>query len=290
MKFLITGANGMLAREIINKFSCDNEVIATDINELDITNEEEVLAFINKAKPQYIINCAAFTDVDMAEVCYDLAYKVNCVGARNLAKTADKYNATLIHISTDYVFKGDLDILKEYSEEDIKEPKNAYGITKLQGEQEIGKNTKQYYIFRTAWLYGEGKNNFVNAITKLGLTNDEIKVVGDQYGSPTYTKDLADIIYQAIIKKIPYGVYHATNMGYTTRYDFAKMILEKQNIKCDIISITTAYYETNNRKNLTKRPLNTKLSKDKLLNQGIVIPAWEDGLERYLEEIKHKGI
>lgn len=290
MKFLITGANGMLAREIINKFSCDNEVIATDINELDITNEEEVFAFINKAKPQYIINCAAFTDVDKSEVCYDLAYKVNCVGTRNLAKAAEKCNATLIHISTDYVFKGDFDILKEYSEEDIKEPKNAYGMTKLQGEQEIEKNTKQYYIFRTAWLYGEGKNNFVKSITNLALSNDEIKVVGDQYGSPTYTKDLADIIYQAIIKKIPYGVYHATNMGYTTRYNFAKMILEKQNIKCDIISITTADYEKINKKNFAKRPPNTKLSKDKLLNQGIVIPAWEDGLERYLEEIKHKGI
>ena len=216
MKILITGANGMLAKEVREKFAKGNEITLTDVAELDITDEKAVFDFVNDLKPEYIINCAAFTAVDKAEDCYELADKINGDGPTNLAKAAKSVGAKLVHISTDYVFGGDLDISKDFKEDDPKEPVTVYGKTKLHGEEGIENNMDEYYIFRTAWLYGIGGNNFVKTMTKLGQTRDEINVVADQHGSPTYAKDLTEIIYSAIQKQIPYGVYHATNQGYTT--------------------------------------------------------------------------
>ena len=144
----------------------------------------------------------------------------------------------------------------------------------------------EYYIFRTAWLYGVGGNNFVKTMTKLGSTRDEINVVSDQHGSPTYAKDLSDIIYQAIEKKIPYGIYHATNQGYTTWYEFTKEILDMQGITCKVNPVTTEEYIRMMNITQAKRPFNSQLSKEKLINQGIEIPDWKNGLERYLEEVK----
>ena len=142
----------------------------------------------------------------------------------------------------------------------------------------------EYYIFRTAWLYGIGGNNFVKTMTKLGSTRDEINVVSDQHGSPTYAKDLTEIIYQAIEKKIPYGVYNATNEGYTTWYDFTKEILDMQNIKCKVKPVTTEEYIEMMKITQAKRPFNSQMSKQKLAEQGIIVPEWKDGLRRYLEE------
>ena len=206
MKILVTGANGMLAKEVKEKFTEGNEIIATDVAELDITNEKAVMDYVMKTKPEYIINCAAYTAVDKAEENYDLADKINGDGPTNLAKAAKSTGAKLVHISTDYVFDGDLDVSKDYKEDDPKAPVTVYGKTKLHGEEGIEANMDEYYIFRTAWLYGVGGNNFVKTMTKLGSTRDEINVVSDQHGSPTYAKDLTEIIYQAIDKKIPYGV------------------------------------------------------------------------------------
>lgn len=287
MKILITGANGMLAKEVKEKFSEGNELTCTDVADLDITNEQAVLDFINKLKPEYIINCAAFTAVDKAEECYELADKINGDGPANLAKAAKSVNAKLVHISTDYVFNGDLDVSKDYKEDDKKEPVTVYGITKLHGEESIEKNMEEYYIFRTAWLYGIGGNNFVKTMTKLCSSRDEINVVSDQHGSPTYAKDLTEIIYQAIQKNIPYGVYHSTNEGYTTWYDFTKKILEKQNINCKVNSVTTEEYIEMMKIIQAKRPFNSQLSKAKLAEQGIIVPSWKDGLDRYLEETKN---
>lgn len=284
MKILITGANGMLAKEVREKFSEGNEIILTDVAELDITNEKGVYDFITKLKPEYIINCAAFTAVDKAEECYELADKINGDGPTNLAKAAKSVGAKLVHISTDYVFGGDLDISKDYKEEDSKAPVTVYGKTKLHGEQGIENNMDEYYIFRTAWLYGVGGNNFVKTMTKLGSTRDEINVVSDQHGSPTYAKDLTEIIYQSIEKKIPYGVYNATNEGYTTWYDFTKEILDMQNIKCKVKPVTTEEYIEMMKITQAKRPFNSQMSKQKLAEQGIIVPEWKDGLKRYLEE------
>lgn len=284
MKILITGANGMLAKEVKEKFAIENEIITTDVAELDITNEEAVLDYVTNLKPDYIINCAAFTAVDKAEECYELADKINGDGPTNLAKAAKSVGAKLVHISTDYVFSGDLDVSKDYKEDDKKEPVTVYGITKLHGEQGIEKNMDEYYIFRTAWLYGIGGNNFVKTMTKLGSTRDELNVVSDQHGSPTYAKDLTEIIYQAIKKQIPYGVYHATNEGYTTWYEFTKEILKEQGIECNVKPVTTEEYIEMMKITQAKRPYNSQLSKNKLKEQGINIPEWKDGLRRYLEE------
>lgn len=284
MKILITGGNGMLAKEVKEKFEKGNELIVTDVTELDITNEKGVYDFITNLKPEYIINCAAFTAVDKAEECYELADKINGDGPTNLAKAAKAIGAKLVHISTDYVFGGDLNIEKDYKEDDEKNPITVYGITKLHGEQGIENNMNEYYIFRTAWLYGVGGNNFVKTMTKLGKTKDEINVVSDQHGSPTYAKDLTEIIYKSIEKKIPYGIYNATNEGYTTWYDFTKEILKMQNIECKVNPVTTEEYIEMMKVTQAKRPFNSQMSKQKLVDNGIIVPEWKDGLRRYLKE------
>ena len=286
MKILLTGANGMLAKEVKEKLEKENEIIATDVSELDITDEKAVLEYVKNTKPEYIINCAAYTAVDKAEENYELADKINGDGPANLAKAAKLAGAKLVHISTDYVFGGDLDVSKDYKEDDSKAPVTVYGKTKLHGEEEIEKNMEEYYIFRTAWLYGIGGNNFVKTMTKLGSTRDEISVVSDQHGSPTYAKDLAEIIYQAIDKKIPYGIYHATNNGYTTWYEFTKEILKEQGIECKVNPVTTEEYIEMMKITQAKRPFNSQMSKEKLATYGINVPDWKDGLKRYLDEAK----
>ena len=290
MKILVTGANGMLAKEVKEKFAEGNEIIATDVAELDITNEKAVMDYVMKTKPEYIINCAAYTAVDKAEENYDLADKINGDGPTNLAKAAKSAGAKLVHISTDYVFGGDLDVSKDYKEDDPKAPVTVYGKTKLHGEEGIEANMNEYYIFRTAWLYGVGGNNFVKTMTKLGSTRNEINVVSDQHGSPTYAKDLTEIIYQAINKKIPYGVYNATNEGYTTWYDFTKEILAEQGIACKVNPVTTEEYIEMMKVTQAKRPYNSQMSKEKLKKYGINVPDWKDGLKRYLAEAKKLGI
>lgn len=286
MKILITGANGMLAKEVREKFEKDNELILTDVAELDITNEQAVMDFVKNKKPELIINCAAFTAVDKAETAGEIVEKINADGPGNLAKAANANGAKLVHVSTDYVFGGDLSLDKDYKEDDSKSPVTAYGITKLHGEEQIQNNTDKYYIFRTAWLYGIGGNNFVKTMTKLGTDRDEISVVADQHGSPTYAKDLAQIIYEAVTKQIPYGVYHTTNQGYTTWYEFTKKILEKQGIECKVNPVTTEEYIEMMGITQAKRPFNSQLSKEKIISAGINVPTWEDGLDRYLEECK----
>ncbi len=287
MKILVTGANGMLAKEVKEKFKKENEIIGTDKEELDITDQKAVSEYVKTIKPEYIINCAAYTAVDKAEENYEIADKINGEGVVNLAKAAKEVGSKLVHISTDYVFRGDLDITKEYKEEDETDPITVYGKTKLRGEQGIQQNMDEYYIFRTAWLYGIGGNNFVKTMTKLGTSRDEINVVADQHGSPTYAKDLSDIIYQAIQKKIPYGVYHATNQGYTTWYEFTREILKEQRIECKVNPVTTEEYINMMKITQAKRPYNSQLSKNKLLEQGIKIPDWKDGLRRYIKEVKN---
>ena len=310
MKILVTGANGMLAKEVKEKFAKENEVIAGESAKKAATKvatvkhalfyeeseREPIIKAFKKYKPESILilgtsdgmvqKIAAYTAVDKAEENYDLADRINGDGPTNLAKAAKKVGAKLVHISTDYVFGGDLDISKDYKENDEKHPVTPYGKTKLHGEEGITANMDEYYIFRTAWLYGVGGNNFVKTMTKLGSTRDEINVVSDQHGSPTYAKDLTEIIYQAIEKKIPYGIYNATNEGYTTWYDFTKEILEEQGITCKVNPVTTEQYIEMMKVTQAKRPFNSQMSKAKLEACGIKVPEWKDGLKRYLEEAK----
>ena len=284
MKILITGANGMLAKEIKEKFAQGNELILTDVAELDITNREAVMKYVEEKKPELIINCAAFTAVDKAEEAGEIVEKINADGPGNLAKAAKATDSVLVHVSTDYVFGGDLDVEKDYKEDDPKKPVTAYGITKLHGEEQIQENTDKYYIFRTAWLYGIGGNNFVKTMLKLGEDRDELSVVADQHGSPTYAKDLSEIIYQSVTNKIPYGIYNSTNEGYTTWYDFTKAIFEYTGTICKVNPVTTEEYIEMMKITQAKRPKNSQMSKEKLQKAGIEVPQWEDGLKRYLKE------
>ena len=279
-KILITGAHGMLAKSVIERLK-KNELILTDVEDLDITNESAVLEYVNNVKPDYIVNCAAYTAVDKAEEAGEIVEKINADGPGNLAKAAKAVDATIVHISTDYVFGGDLDVSKSYKEDDEKGPVTVYGVTKLHGEEQVQANTDKYYIFRTAWLYGDG-NNFVRTMIKLGTDRDELSVVSDQHGSPTYAEDLANIIGEAIEKQIPYGVYHSTNEGFTTWYDFTKAIFEYTGIVCKVNPVSTEKYIEMMKITQAKRPFNSQLSKEKLASVGINVPEWEDALKRYL--------
>lgn len=283
MKILLTGANGMLAKAVRERFM-EHELILTDVVgtelSLDITNLEEVEKFVENVKPDVIINCAAYTAVDKAESEEELAKKINADGPKNLAIAANKNNCKLVHISTDYVFGGDLSLEEIYKEDAPKAPVTAYGRTKLAGEEAIEENTKDFYIFRTAWLYGDGKN-FVRTMLKFGKEKEEVSVVYDQHGSPTYAVDLADIIYQALEKEIPYGIYHTTNLGFTTWYDFTKKIYEIAGISCRVNPVTSEQFAS-----AAKRPANSMLSKEKILEAEITVPSWEDALERYLKAEK----
>lgn len=280
MKILITGANGMLAKAVREELK-ENELICTDVADLDITNLDAVRLYTKKVKPDYIINCAAYTAVDKAEEQEGLVYKINAIGPKNLAIAAQENDAVLVHISTDYVFGGEKDVSEDYSEDDEKNPQAVYGKTKLAGEKFIEENCKNFYIFRTAWLYGEG-HNFVRTMINLSKEHDEVKVVNDQHGSPTYAVDLASIIHQAMEKQIPFGIYNSTNIGYTTWYDFTKMIYDLEGINCKVTPVTSEEF-----KSAAKRPKNSQMSKSKLLKYGIKIPTYEDALKRYLK-IEHE--
>lgn len=268
----------MLAHAVIDRLKNDNELVLTDVEDLDITNEQKTIEFINNIKPEYIINCAAYTAVDKAEEDKELAEKVNSLGPKNLAKASKVVNSTLIHISTDYVFDGEKDVSESYTEDEEIAPVTVYGYTKAKGEKFIKENCEKYYIFRTAWLYGEG-NNFVRTMLKLGKEKEEINVVADQHGSPTYAVDLADTISQAIEKKIPYGIYHTTNQGFTTWYEFTKEIFELAKIDCKVNPVSSEEFIRP-----AKRPKNSKLSKEKILSYGIHIPGYKDALKRYIQK------
>ena len=291
----------MLAQAVRKKFAEDgqNEIVLTDVSELDITDAEAVSKKVAEMQPDLLINCAAYTAVDKAETQEELVYKINAEGPGNLARAcaalgkSEDWNGMeggpiLVHISTDYVFGGSKPITEEYLEDDEKKPETVYGKMKLAGEEQIAISGCNYYIFRTAWLYGEG-SNFVRTMIKVSEDREEVSVVDDQHGSPTYTEDLTSIIYQAVTKHIPFGIYNATDLGFTTWAEFTEKIYELSGINCKVIGISSAEYEAQAKAKagedykVAKRPLNSKMSKQKLLDAGIEIPTWEDGLKRYLE-------
>lgn len=277
-KILIIGKDGMLGSEVFKRFNINSSynTQGTTIENLDICNESQVFEITNTFKPDYIINCAAYTNVDACESNTELANNINGNAVKNLVSAANRINATLIQISTDYVFNGNLPLDKIYTEEMQTDPVNAYGISKLIGEQNACKANK-YYILRTAWLYGNGKN-FVRTMLNLSKTHNEINVVSDQYGSPTSTTTLCEIIEQIIEKNPEYGIYHSTNEGFISWYDFAKKIFEIKNININVNPILSKEYKTP-----AKRPFNSKLSKNKLNNIGIYPENYEDALRKYLE-------
>lgn len=281
-KVLLIGADGMLGGELRERLEKNYDVVGTTLETLDICNREAVLNKAKEVKPYYIINCAAFTNVDACEVKEDLALAVNGTALANIADAAKQEDATLIHISTDYVFAGDMQVDKIYTEDMTPNPVSAYGRTKLVGE-ENAKKAEKYYILRTAWLYGLGGKNFVKTMLKLSQDKDEISVVDDQHGSPTSTTTLCEIIEKIMEKEPEYGIYHSTNEGFTTWCRFTRKIFELANISTNVKSITSEEYKEMYPQS-SDRPKNSQLSKEKLKNIGICPSKWEDALSAYLKE------
>ncbi len=281
-KVLLIGADGMLGGELRERLEKIYDVTGTTLQTLDICDREAVLAKAKEVYPDFIINCAAYTNVDGCETNYDLANRVNGLALENIADATKSTNSTLIHISTDYVFDGKMDVEKAYTEDMEPAPVTAYGKTKLLGE-ENAKKAEKYYILRTAWLYGLGGKNFVKTMLKLSETHDTLSVVCDQHGSPTCTTTLCEII-EAIMEKEPeYGVYHSTNEGFTTWYDFTRKIFELAGKSTKVNPVTSAEYKEMNPAS-SDRPKNSQLSKEKLHKIDVYPKAWEKALEEYLKE------
>ncbi len=281
-KVLLIGADGMLGGELRERLEKIYDVTGTTLQTLDICDREAVFAKAKEVNPDFIINCAAYTNVDGCETNYDLANRVNGLALENIADATKATNSTLIHISTDYVFDGKMDVEKAYTEDMEPAPVTAYGKTKLLGEENARKAEK-YYILRTAWLYGLGGKNFVKTMLKLSETHDTLSVVCDQHGSPTCTTTLCEII-EAIMEKEPeYGVYHSTNEGFTTWYDFTRKIFELAGKSTKVNPVTSAEYKEMNPAS-SDRPKNSQLSKEKLHKIDVYPKAWEKALEEYLKE------
>ena len=281
-KVLLIGADGMLGGELRERLEKVYDVTGTTIETLDITNKEAVLAKAREVKPYFIINCAAYTNVDGCEVNTSLALAVNGTAVENIAEAAKQENATFIHISTDYVFAGNLPVEKYYTEDMNPNPVSSYGRTKLVGE-ENAKKAEKYYILRTAWLYGLGGKNFVKTMLRLSKEKEEISVVDDQHGSPTSTTTLCKIIEGIMEKEPEYGIYHSTNEGFTTWCQFTKKIFEYADVSTKVNSITSKEYKEMYPQS-SDRPTNSQLSKEKLKSVGIVPTNWEDALKDYLKE------
>ena len=243
---LVTGSNGQLASCIKDRAKQQKGLhfIYTDYQELNICNVNDVEAFFKtNQKIDYCINCAAYTAVDKAETEVEKAFEINAQGAKNLALVCDEQGAVLIHVSTDFVFDGDK--TEPYTETDIPKPISVYGASKLQGEVEIQKTLKKHFIIRTSWLYSEHGANFMKTMLRLAETRDEISVVSDQIGTPTYAGDLADVILKIITSNSrSFGLYHYSNEGVASWYDFAKAIFEGSNLKIKTTPIKTEAYPT----------------------------------------------
>ena len=281
-KVLLIGADGMLGGELRERLEKIYDVEGTTIETLDICNKEAVLEKAKQVKPYFIINCAAYTNVDGCETNEGLAMAVNGTALENIAEAAKQEDATLIHISTDYVFPGNLPVEQIYTEDMDPAPVSAYGRTKLVGEQNAAKAEK-YYILRTAWLYGLGGKNFVKTMLRLSKDRDELTVVDDQHGSPTSTTTLCEIIEQIMEKEPAYGIYHSTNEGFTTWCKFTRKIFEIAGIDTKVKAITSAEYKAMYPQS-SDRPTNSQLSKEKLHSVGIYPENFEVALEKYLKE------
>ncbi len=279
---LVTGGNGQLAT-CIRDVSQDYKELVFDfvtVDQLDITNAAAVESYFNDNNFEYCINCAAYTAVDRAESDIETAEKINVTGVENLAKSCKENNMVLIHISTDFVFDGTQ--TNHYSENDQAKPISVYGLTKLQGENAIVTTLKEHVIFRTSWLYSEHGNNFVKTMIKLGSELDSISVVADQIGTPTYAVDLAKVIVGYISnKQVDYGIFHYSNEGVASWYDFAKAIFDYSAIDIKLCPIQTIAYPTP-----AKRPKFSVMNKSKIKSvMKLEIPHWRDSLIQCLSKI-----
>jgi len=282
MNVLVTGSNGQLA-SCIKDLAKDHKnlnFIYTDYQELDICDLNQIKTFFKSSpKIAYCINCAAYTAVDKAESEAEKAFEINAQGAKNLAIVCHEFDAVLIQISTDFVFDGEKN--EPYLETDVTNPISVYGASKLQGEVEVKQQLEKYFIFRTSWLYSEHGNNFMKTMLRLAETRDEISVVSDQIGTPTYAGDLADVILKLISSKnTNFGLYHYSNEGVVSWYDFAKAIFEVSAIEIKLNPIKTEAYPTP-----AKRPAYSVMDKIKIKSAlKIEIPFWKDNIKNIINK------
>jgi dTDP-4-dehydrorhamnose reductase len=289
----LIGNKGMLGQEVEKLFKRKRLSYLASDKEVDITNYPILQEFTKNIELAWIINCSGYTEVDKAEKEMEKAFLINRDGGKNISKIATEKQAKLIHISTDYVFNGKKDTHLSYTENDKTEPINIYGESKLAGEREIKETFKKYFILRTAWLYGRGGKNFVSTMLKLFKEKEEIKVVSDQWGSPTYTVDLAEVIVEIINHDSDkFGIYHFTNEGVTNWYEFACTIYDKarrlglieDNKKVEIQPIKTEDYPT-----AARRPRYSVLSKEKIKREfNLKIRDWEDALEDFINTLSFR--
>lgn len=278
-KILVTGSNGQLGRAINKQYkgSTEFEIVNTDVAELDITNIDATIKMMEEVRPYAIINCAAHTGVDACESQQDMAYRINAIGPRNLSIAATKVGAKMIHVSTDYVFEGNGS--RPYLEFDTPNPQGMYGATKLAGEKFVQQFAKEFFIIRTAWLYGEGKN-FVKTMLNLSESNDTVRVVGDQFGTPTSATELA----KAIAYLLPtenYGIFHGTCEGMCSWADFAKEIFRLAGKDTKVDAITTAEYPTP-----AVRPAYSVLENYMFkLTSDFTFASWEDAIAEYMKTL-----
>ncbi|MBU1037207.1 dTDP-4-dehydrorhamnose reductase [Patescibacteria group bacterium] len=277
MKILILGAGGMLGHDMVTSFR-QNEIISAYTPEWDITKKDILEKKIIQQSPDLIINCAAYTDVEGAEDNKDLAFKVNAEGTLNLAKICQKNKIVLLHLSTEYVFAG---IKKEgYNEEDPTHALNIYGSSKEEGEKYLMANCEKFYLVRSSWLYGKASQkgkprgkNFIEKIIELAQLKTQVKVVNDQFGKPTFTKDLAQAVKALIEEKPAYGIYHLINEGTASWYDFAGEIFKIKNIKTDLLPISSTDYNSK-----VIRPKFAVLNN----NKRPLLRHWQEALKEYL--------
>ncbi len=277
MKVLVTGANGQLGYDVVKELQKRNiECYGAMRQDFDIVDFEAVEKFIVSYMPDAIIHCAAYTAVDKAEDEQGLCYLVNASATENIAEICKKINAKMLYISTDYVFDGTKDGF--YEVYDKPNPINVYGKTKLLGEQAVQRILDKYFIVRISWVFGEHGNNFVKTMLRLGKERKEISVVADQYGSPTYTVDLAPLLVE-MIQTEKYGIYHATNEGVCTWAEFGEEIFKIAGMDVKVNHITTAEYPTR-----AKRPLNSRLSKNSLkINSLKQLNNWQNVVKYFIE-------
>lgn len=282
MKFFITGVNGQLGydvkRELLERGYTD--ILAPTRVDLDITNEDAVKKMIREYRPSVIFHCAAYTAVDKAEEEQEKCYQVNVLGTKYLTEAAKEMDAKIIYISTDYVFDGTKEGI--YQIEDKVNPVNYYGKTKYLGENFVSKY-ENHIIVRISWVFGINGKNFIRTMLNLAESHKELNVVCDQIGSPTYTKDLAGLLVNMFLSNVK-GLYHVTNEGYCSWYEFAEFIFKESRKKVKVHPILTKDYKT-----IAKRPLNSKLSKESLDDIGMKrLPEWQDAVSRYLKELKEE--
>jgi len=282
LKTLVLGASGQLGQCL--KAVASKRNIGTldfpDESTANILDVEKLKALFAEKKPSYVINCAAYTAVDKAEDDVDLCRLINKQGALNIALLCKEIGATLVHVSTDFVFEGAIpELLKE---DDLAKPISIYGLTKLEGEADISDNLNEHYIIRTSWLYSEYANNFVKTMLKLGADRDELNIIADQIGSPTYAIDLAGVILDIITSdKREYGIYHYSNEGSISWFDFAKGIFDISNTQVKVSPIPTSAYPTR-----ASRPKFSVMDKTKIkATFGIEIPYWRDSLVKCIEQL-----